>query len=100
MCVEFLYTARGRYVLLISNILINIKYLILALIVRVVHYNPALGFKENPMKQLVLTFILGLSSLSAHAGAPAPLPEPGALSLIAIGAVGGLVIWARNRKKK
>jgi PEP-CTERM motif len=52
------------------------------------------------MKQSVLTFILGLSSLSAHAGTPAQLPEPGALSLIAIGAVGGLVIWARNRKKK
>lgn len=27
------------------------------------------------------------------------LPEPGALSLLAIGAVGGLIIWARNRKK-
>lgn len=54
------------------------------------------------MKQSVLTFILGLSSLSALAGevTPSPIPEPGALSLIAIGAVGGLVIWARNRNKK
>jgi len=60
-------------------------------------------FEENPMKQLALTFILGLTSLSALAGAPqdfVPIPEPGALSLMAIGAVGGLVIWARNRKKK
>ena len=58
------------------------------------------------MKQLALTFILGLTSLSALAGVSAPppdfgsIPEPGALSLMAIGAVGGLVIWARNRKKK
>lgn len=56
------------------------------------------------MKQLALTFILGLTSFSALAGAPAQdfvsIPEPGALSLMAIGAVGGLVIWARNRKKK
>lgn len=56
------------------------------------------------MKQLALTFILGLSSLSALAGEPpgdfTTIPEPGALSLMAIGAVGGLVIWARNRKKK
>lgn len=55
------------------------------------------------MKQLALTFILGLTSLSALAGATpdfVSIPEPGALSLMAIGAVGGLVIWARNRKKK
>lgn len=53
------------------------------------------------MKQLALTFILGLTSLSAYAGRPpTELPEPSALSLIAIGAVGGLVVWARNRKKK
>lgn len=55
------------------------------------------------MKQLVLTFILGLSSLPVLAGITAPpntIPEPGALSLLAIGAVGGLVIWARNRNKK
>jgi hypothetical protein len=57
------------------------------------------------MKQLVLTFILGLASLPALAGATQPLdaatiPEPGVLPLLAIGAVGGLVLWARNRKKK
>lgn len=52
------------------------------------------------MRQLALTFILGLSSLSAYAGEPAPLPEPDALSLLAIGAVAGLVMWVRNRKKK
>jgi len=52
------------------------------------------------MKQFALTLMLSLSSLSALAGTPASIPEPGALSLLAIGAVGGLVIWARNRKKK
>jgi hypothetical protein len=55
------------------------------------------------MKQLALMFILGMSSLSALAGTPQDfirLPEPSVLSLMAIGAVGGLVIWARNRKKK
>lgn len=69
---------------------------------RVILLSPALGFfEENPMKQLALTFILGLTSLSAYAGRPpTSLPEPGALSLLAIGAVGGLVVWARNRKKK
>jgi len=56
------------------------------------------------MKQLALTFILGLASLPVLAGSTVPppnhIPEPGALSLLAIGAVGGLVIWARNRNKK
>lgn len=51
------------------------------------------------MNQLVLTFILGLSSLPALAGV-VTVPEPGVLPLLAIGAVGGLVLWARNRKKK
>lgn len=53
------------------------------------------------MKQLALTFTLGLYSMTALARsvvAPVALPEPGALSLVAIGAVGGLVIWMRNRK--
>ena len=51
------------------------------------------------MKQLVLSIILGLASLPAMAGV-ATIPEPGVLPLLAIGAVGGLVLWARNRKKK
>lgn len=57
------------------------------------------------MKQLALTFILGLYSLSVLAGEPLDdvvnvIPEPGVLPLLAIGAVGGLVLWARNRNKK
>ncbi|MDP2030636.1 MAG: PEP-CTERM sorting domain-containing protein [Thiobacillus sp.] len=31
--------------------------------------------------------------------APNPIPEPGALSLLGIGAVAGLLIWVKNRKK-
>jgi hypothetical protein len=81
-----------------------LKYFILVLIVLTSPSTSTLGdFKGNPMKQLVLTFILGLSSLPVLAGTVAPpntIPEPGALSLLAIGAVGGLVIWARNRNKK
>lgn len=52
------------------------------------------------MKQLMLSLTLGLASFSALAGEVPTIPEPGALSLIAIGAVGGLVVWARNRRKK
>ena len=53
---------------------------------------------KNRMKQLAVTFLLALASLSAQAAAT--VPEPGSLPLLAIGAVGALVIWARNRKKK
>ncbi len=55
------------------------------------------------MKRFVLSLVLGLPSFAAFAGMTVPpnqLPEPGALSLLAVGAVGGLVIWARNRRKK
>jgi PEP-CTERM motif len=55
------------------------------------------------MKQIALTLVLALTSLSAWSGngtAPPTVPEPDALALFAIGAVGGLVMWARNRKKK
>ncbi len=53
------------------------------------------------MERLVLTFILGLTSLPVLAGRPdATLPEPEVLPLLAIGAVAGLVVWARNRNKK
>lgn len=51
------------------------------------------------MKYLTSAVALTLTSLNAWAGA-ATVPEPGVLPLIAIGAVGGLIIWMRNRKDK
>jgi len=47
--------------------------------------------------------IMTLLTASVWAGTPpgpGTLPEPGTLSLLAIGAAGGLVIWMRNRNKK
>ena len=51
------------------------------------------------MKYLTAVVALSLSSLNAWAG-NTQVPEPGVLPLVAIGAVGGLVIWLRNRHKK
>jgi hypothetical protein len=74
-------------------------HFVLALTVLATHRNPALTHSEGYlMKQLAVTFILGLASLSALAANP--VPEPGSLPLLAIGAVAALVIWARNRTKK
>ena len=50
------------------------------------------------MKHITMTVALALTSLNAWAG-NVTLPEPGVLPLFAIGAVGGLAIWVRNRKK-
>lgn len=52
------------------------------------------------MKSFALSLVLGLSSFSVLAGETPTIPEPGSLSLLGIGAVGALAIWARNRKKK
>lgn len=35
----------------------------------------------------------------AITAAPNSIPEPGALALLGIGAVAGLLVWAKNRKK-
>ena len=43
--------------------------------------------------------LLSLVSLTAEAG-PSVLPEPGVLGLLAIGAVAGVVVAIRNRRKK
>ena len=52
------------------------------------------------MKYLTASVALALMSMNVWAGVPVTVPEPGVLPLIAIGAVGGLVIWIRNRNKK
>jgi PEP-CTERM motif len=49
------------------------------------------------MRQL-FGLMLTLAALPAWAGTP--VPEPGVLPLLAIGAVGGIVLWVRNRNKK
>jgi uncharacterized protein involved in response to NO len=51
------------------------------------------------MKQVALIFVLGLTSVSALAANGTAVPEPDVLSLFGIGAVGGLVLWMRNRRK-
>lgn len=51
------------------------------------------------MRNLTAAVALALSSANAWAGA-VTIPEPGVLPLIAIGAVGGFIIWIRNRNKK
>lgn len=58
------------------------------------------------MKSLISIVVLSLLSLNAWAGTSLPpdaigsVPEPDALALFAIGAVGGLAIWLRTRGKK
>jgi hypothetical protein len=44
------------------------------------------------------SLLLSLVSLTAEAG-PSVLPEPGVLGLLAIGAVAGVVVAIRKRKK-
>jgi hypothetical protein len=54
--------------------------------------------EEKIMKQLA-GLMLTLAALPTWAGT-VPVPEPGVLPLLAIGAVGGIVLWVRNRNKK
>jgi uncharacterized protein involved in response to NO len=60
-----------------------------------------LSTKEVMMRQLITAIALAATSVCAWAGdSTGVIPEPGVLPLLAIGAVGGLVLWARNRNKK
>jgi hypothetical protein len=52
------------------------------------------------MNKLIVLTVLGLSSMSAFAGVPAPVPAPETLPLLAIGAIAGVAAWATQRKKK
>ena len=71
----------------------------LAFTVHVTPRQPSMAHAEEYlMKQLAVTVMLALASLSAQAAAT--VPEPGSLPLLAIGAVAAVVIWARNSKTK
>lgn len=54
------------------------------------------------MHKLLAGLILATTAFPvlAIAVAPSPIPEPGALWLLGIGAVAGLVVRAKNRNKK
>jgi hypothetical protein len=51
------------------------------------------------MNRMVAAVIAAAVALPAWAGVPAPVPEPGVLELLAVGAVAGAIVWARNRRK-
>jgi len=51
------------------------------------------------MKTFVAAVIAAAVALPAWAGVAAPIPEPGVLELLAVGAVAGAIVWARNRRK-
>ena len=45
--------------------------------------------------------VVGLAaSLPAFASIVSPVSEPGVTELLAAGAIAGLVVWARNRRRK
>lgn len=52
------------------------------------------------MTKYSIPFLFLIHHISANAGTGGAIPEPGALSLLGIGAVAGLAIWAKNRGNK
>ena len=57
----------------------------------------------NKITYAMLSLSLAATSFPVFAAvgaAPGTIPEPGALSLLGIGAVAGLVVWSKNRKNK
>ena len=52
----------------------------------------------NPLSVVALV-LLSVVSIPAVAGPGIQLPEPGVLGLIAIGAVAGIAVAIRNRRK-
>ena len=51
-----------------------------------------------PTRWLIL-FASLLAATPAFATTAIPLPEPGIFELLAAGAVAGVIVWARNRRK-
>jgi sterol desaturase/sphingolipid hydroxylase (fatty acid hydroxylase superfamily) len=52
------------------------------------------------IRSIVAIALLSLAWIPAAAGGPAQLPEPGVLALIGVGAVAGIAVAIRNRRKK
>ena len=47
----------------------------------------------------VVAVVLATAALPASATVGTPIPEPGVFELLVAGAVAGLIVWARNRRK-
>lgn len=43
--------------------------------------------------------VVAAAALPAWAGTSLPVPEPGVVELLAVGAVAAAIVWARNRRK-
>jgi hypothetical protein len=52
------------------------------------------------VQSVVAIALLSLAWIPAAAGGPAQLPEPGIVALIGVGAVAGIAVAIRNRRKK
>ena len=46
-----------------------------------------------------LAVVLAVAALPAWATTGLPVPDPGVLELLAAGAVAGVIVWVRNRRK-
>ena len=51
------------------------------------------------MNRFVAAVVAVAAAMPAWAGAVNPISEPGVLELLAVGAVAGAIVWARNRRK-
>jgi hypothetical protein len=52
------------------------------------------------MNRIFVAALAVIVAVPAWAGGPpTAIPEPGVLELLAVGAVAGVIVWARNRRK-
>lgn len=49
--------------------------------------------------KILSTLLLSMASFQALAAAANPVPEPGALSLLAVGAGAAALVWSRKHRK-
>lgn len=53
----------------------------------------------KPVRKATAALVAALVAAPAWATVPLPVPEPGILELLAVGAVAGAIVWVRNRRK-